>query len=222
MSTWIGSPNFKEGRGGKKLSLIVVHHMAGTLAGTDKVFQDTNRNTSAHYGVGRNGEIHQYVYDSDTAFHAGNYDINQRSIGIEHEDLNADNYTELEYQTSAQLIRSLCSKYGLPINAQTVRPHRDFFATACPGTLDIGKLIALAKGDDMATDKLTREEIMVAHQGFFFQEAPTSTIDYYLGKNLSTMLTDFAASNERKQIEQTWAATTAETQLLKPGIYKVN
>ncbi len=167
----VGSPNYSTGRGGKPISLIVVHHMAGTLAATDSVFQNTQRNTSAHYGVGRNGEVHQYVADGDTAFHAGNYDINQRSVGIEHEDLASDSYTDLEYQTSAALIRSLCLRYNLPINATTIRPHRDFIATACPGSLDINRLINLAKGNNMGSQAIVDETIVrLCYNGILFRD----------------------------------------------------
>lgn len=148
--TFVGSPNYDPGRGGQSVSLIVVHHMVGTLRSTDAVFQNQQRNTSAHYGVGRGGEIHQYVREGDTAFHAGEFLINQRSIGIEHEDLGVDDFTELEYQTSAALIRDICLRYNLPISRATIHPHKEYFATACPGALDIDKLINLAnKGDNM-------------------------------------------------------------------------
>lgn len=146
MTTWVGSPNYTKGREGKKVSLIVVHHMAGTLAATDVVFQDKTRNTSAHYGVGRDGTIHQYVDEANTAYHAGDWSTNLISIGIEHEDLGTDSYTDTEYATSAQLIRDIGKRYGIAINSSTVRPHKDFVATACPGTLDIGRLIKEANG----------------------------------------------------------------------------
>lgn len=141
---WTGSPNFTKGRAGKPIQYIVVHHMAGTIEAADAVFQDTVRDTSAHYGIARDGRVHQYVLETDTAYQAGVYDINQRSIGIEHEDLNADDYTELEYETSAALIRDICKRYNLPINANTIRPHHAFTPTACPGSLDLSRLIQLA------------------------------------------------------------------------------
>lgn len=154
---WIGSPNFTKGRGSSKITTIVVHHMVGTLASTDSVFQNRERNTSAHYGVGRDGSIHQYVSESDTAYHAGNFPVNQRSIGIEHEDLGRDEFTDLEYQVSAELIRSICNRNNLAIDAVTIRPHHEFTATACPGLLDINRLITLAKGEEMLPMKPEEE-----------------------------------------------------------------
>jgi N-acetyl-anhydromuramyl-L-alanine amidase AmpD len=121
------SPNFALGRGGNTVELIVIHHMAGTIEAADATFQDTNRDTSAHYGVARDGRIWQWVSEDSTAFHAGDWGVNQTSIGIEHEDLAKDDYTDLEYQTSAALIHDICQRYELPINSTTIRPHHDFF-----------------------------------------------------------------------------------------------
>ena len=67
----IPSPNFSEGRRGCDPELIVIHIMEGTLAGTDHWFRNPESKVSAHYGIGANGEIHRYVRESDTAWHAG-------------------------------------------------------------------------------------------------------------------------------------------------------
>jgi len=80
--------NFERGRKGQTVNSIVCHIMGGTLVGTDATFQ-TKRNSasSTTYGIGRKWEdrnniaapfeIHQYVLESDTAFHCG---INQTAI----------------------------------------------------------------------------------------------------------------------------------------------
>jgi hypothetical protein len=219
------TPNYTAGRGGNTIKKIVIHHMVGTIEGADKTFQDTVRQTSAHYGVARDGRTWQWVAESSTAWHAGSFTVNQQSIGIEHEDLAHDDFTETLYQTSARLIAEICNRYGLPINANTIIPHRSIVATQCPGTIDLAKLISMAnnQGDDMATDALTKEEIIVAHRGFFFADPPKSTIDYYVGKPNSQMLTDFENSTGRKEIESEWAAYNSGTKptVLAPGDYRV-
>lgn len=70
--TWVGSPNHYNGRNGHTISHITLHIMVGTLAGTDSVFQRTGY-ASAHYGIGGNGEIHQYVSESDGSWSDANY-----------------------------------------------------------------------------------------------------------------------------------------------------
>ena len=143
MITWVGSPNYTEGRNGKKIDRIIIHWIVGKLAVADKVFQDDVRNTSAHYGVG-NSEVHQYVNDSDTAYHSGNWEMNLRSIGIEHEgglDLPISDET---YNTSAQLLADICQRYSIPLDRQHILKHQEIVPTQCPGTLDIDRIIAQA------------------------------------------------------------------------------
>lgn len=161
---WVPSPNYSSGRTDRNgvvntVDLIVIHYIVGTLAAADQVFTSTERQVSAHYGIGE-GEVHQYVKESDTAWHAGNFTINTKSIGIEHSaDPNRapDNFT---YQTSIQLCIELCQKYGLDPR-QAIVPHKKFIATQCPGTVDINRIIeGVAQGmgrrtyrPDMATNR---------------------------------------------------------------------
>lgn len=82
--TWVGSPNHYNGRNGHTISHITLHIMVGALAGTDSVFQRTGY-ASAHYGIGGNGEIHQYVSESDGSWSDANYASNNSTVSIEHE-----------------------------------------------------------------------------------------------------------------------------------------
>lgn len=82
--TWIGSPNHYNGRNGYAISHITLHIMVGTLAGTDSVFQRAG-GASAHYGIGGNGEIHQYVSESDGSWSDANYASNNSTVSIEHQ-----------------------------------------------------------------------------------------------------------------------------------------
>lgn len=144
--TWIGSPNFDSNR--TDISRIVIHWFGmGTLAGADATFQKPS-GTSAHYAISDN-IIHQYVKEENTAYHAGNYAVNQRSIGLEH-DANPDKpLSEQSYQTSAKLIAEICLRYNIPIDRQHIIKHSEVKATQCPGTIDLDKLIKLAKGITM-------------------------------------------------------------------------
>jgi N-acetylmuramoyl-L-alanine amidase len=68
---WIGSVHKRSGRQGFRPEAVVIHMMGGTLAGTDSWFNNPHAGASSHFGVGKSGQIHQYVGESDTAFHAG-------------------------------------------------------------------------------------------------------------------------------------------------------
>jgi N-acetylmuramoyl-L-alanine amidase len=50
---------------------IVVHTMGGTLQGTDSWFRNPTSYVSAHYGVGLDGRVHQYVDLANVAWANG-------------------------------------------------------------------------------------------------------------------------------------------------------
>jgi len=135
---FLNSPNHAS-RNGVKITDIVLHWMAGNLAGCDATFKNAARQTSAHYGI-EGTTVHQYVQDSDVAWHSGDWNENQRSIGIEHSAAPGRDASPATIATSVALIVSLCRKYG--ISPDHIYPHKKFFNTACPGTLPIADIIA--------------------------------------------------------------------------------
>lgn len=83
--TWIGSPNHYVGRNGHKITHITLHIMVGHLTGTDSVFKNARSQASAHYGIGADGTIHQYVSENDGSWSDANYNSNNSTVSIEHE-----------------------------------------------------------------------------------------------------------------------------------------
>jgi N-acetylmuramoyl-L-alanine amidase CwlA len=120
---------FTRGRQGSALTTIVVHHWGDpatnpTFDGTVAYFVKGGSNTSAHY-VAEAGRVARMVSDSDTAYHAGNWSMNLRSIGIECNPRASD----ADKATVAELIQNLRRAHGnLPIIG-----HKDVVSTACPG-----------------------------------------------------------------------------------------
>lgn len=143
---WIGSPNFDTNR--KPIDRVVIHWMAGTLAGTDAQFQKKTPGSSAHYGI-EDRNIHQYVKEENVAYHAGNYAMNQRSIGIEHSAAPDRLASEETYQTSAELVADICKRYSIPLDRTHILKHSEIKPTQCPGTIDLDKIIQLAKGNNV-------------------------------------------------------------------------
>ena len=82
---WIGSPNHYNGRNGYAVTHITLHIMVGHLAGTDSVFLNPGSQASAHYGIGADGTIHQYVSENDGSYSDANFASNNSTISIEHE-----------------------------------------------------------------------------------------------------------------------------------------
>lgn len=126
----------------KDLKFIVVHHMmvVGNNAGAanDACFNIwQTREASAHYGVDGN-HVRQFVNDTDYAWSTANTYGNEHGISIEHANTAlAPNYpiSDETLYTGARLVAHLHKAYGLgrPVAGVTVKQHRDFFATECPG-----------------------------------------------------------------------------------------
>ena len=125
--------NRKEGRAGEPVDLIVVHVTQGNKVATARWFASPKAGVSAHYLVTQAGEVWRFVREADTAFHAGVYEVNLRSIGIEHEGVGVS-YAPNEAQLAAsiRLARAICERWGLEPSDATIQPHRAFRATICP------------------------------------------------------------------------------------------
>lgn len=143
--TWKGSPNYNKRT--RKLTKIVIHWFGvGTLESANTRFQNINNKVSAHYGISK-GRIWQWVREENAAWHAGDYLVNQESIGIEH-DAGVDpkhDLSEQDYQNSGQLVAEISKRWGIPLDRAHVLGHRQIKATQCPGTIDIDKIIRIAK-----------------------------------------------------------------------------
>jgi N-acetyl-anhydromuramyl-L-alanine amidase AmpD len=107
------------------IDMIVIHDIEGTAGSAILAFQNPSRRASAHYVVGYDGSITQMVLEKDIAWHAGNWDYNTRAIGIEHAGYayGTNLYTMAEYNASAQLIASICSRWGVPMDRAHVIGH---------------------------------------------------------------------------------------------------
>ena len=161
---WIGAnaKRFGRGRSGS-IKAIVLHTSVGSLSSMDDMFSSASPspdgNTSAHYGIAVDGSvIHQYVKDTDTAFHAGILYLprawmvlrapwvnpNSYTIGIEH----ADNAkpdgprTPGQIAASVELVYGLCVRYNITPSSQTIIPHNHIRASkSCPGSLPVAEII---------------------------------------------------------------------------------
>ncbi|PZG43089.1 amidase [Spongiactinospora gelatinilytica] len=105
---------------------VIIHVTQGSYAGAISWFQNPSANVSAHYVIrSSDGKVTQMVRDKDIAWHAGNWDHNTRSIGIEHEGFvnDASWFTDAMYRSSAALTRHLCDKYGIPKTRANIIGH---------------------------------------------------------------------------------------------------
>lgn len=190
---WKGSPNFTKGRGGKKVDTIVLHWIVGYLPAADAVFSKPD-SVSAHYAVGPK-VIHQYVDEANTAYHAGDFTVNQRSIGIEHEGGPNIPITDAVYNTSIELVADICQRNGIVPSSATIKPHKAFRATQCPGTLDIDRIIRGAQDrlqGDIEMGMYTRPEIINKYREFEGRDPREDEILFHLNNsNRVTFLEGF-------------------------------
>ncbi|MEV6775130.1 N-acetylmuramoyl-L-alanine amidase [Streptomyces syringium] len=107
---------------------VVVHVTQETFPDAMKIFQNPRSKVSAHYMVASaDGYIGQFVREKDIAWHAGNWDCNTRSIGIEHEGWTdrPEYFTDALYRSSARLTAAVCARYGIPRTRAHVIGHHE-------------------------------------------------------------------------------------------------
>lgn len=147
------SPNFYEGRDTHKPIAVVIHRSGGSLSSCDSWFADRHSQVSAHYCVGKDGTVHSYVYEFDTAYHAGvaasptwklyNSKINPNlvTIGIEHEGLEDDVWTDVQKNASAILIKNISNRWGIFLNRDHIIGHYEINGSTRPNCPAVDKSI---------------------------------------------------------------------------------
>ncbi|WP_282702327.1 N-acetylmuramoyl-L-alanine amidase [Streptomyces sp. CC219B] len=110
----------------QKIEYIVVHDTEGRWEGVLNMVQDPTY-VSWHYSLrSTDGHVAQHVKAEDVGWHAGNWYVNAKSIGLEHEGFLAQPdawYTEAMYRSSARLVKYLARKYGIPLDRQHILGH---------------------------------------------------------------------------------------------------
>lgn len=157
--------NYSVGREGTNIDMIVLHKEQGTHAQdwfAAHQDDDENKRVSAHCAIEHDGTIYRCIDDGDTAWHAGKWDVNLRSLGVEHAGYAEQNdVTPEQYEASAQLVAYWAQTYGIPLrhvgggtqgswtgepgiiyHYEVPHPNNHY----CPGhTLDMQHIIARAQ-----------------------------------------------------------------------------
>ena len=110
------------------IDMVVIHVTEGSYAGTLQWFRNPRAHATAHYVIrSSDGDVTQMVREKDEAWHSGNGDVNDRSIGIEHEAwTNVCRWlTDPMYRSSAQLSAYLALKYLIPIDRKHFIGHSE-------------------------------------------------------------------------------------------------
>ncbi|MEW2496764.1 N-acetylmuramoyl-L-alanine amidase [Streptomyces nodosus] len=108
-----------------RIDRVIIHVTQGGYRSAVNVFQDPGHGAAAHYIVSADGHVTQMVRELDVAFHAGNREYNERSVGIEHEGFveDASSFTDAMYEASALLTAAICGRYGIPVDRGHIIGH---------------------------------------------------------------------------------------------------
>ncbi|MGI5460851.1 N-acetylmuramoyl-L-alanine amidase [Streptomyces sp. CA-249302] len=111
---------------GIRIDSIVIHDTESSYDAAITTFEQAG-GAAAHYVMrSSDGAVTQMVPTKDLAFHAGNYSTNMHSIGIEHEGYAAHGatwYTEAQYEATAELVKYLAARFGIPLDRQHIIGH---------------------------------------------------------------------------------------------------
>ena len=124
------SPNCTRGRA-KPIDLVVLHYTGSlSLEGTISWFLNPVSQVSAHYVIGRAGELVRMVQEADVAWHAGRAAtwgglgfVNSRSIGIELVGTQDSGFEAAQLAALWALLATIVKAYG--ILAAHVVGHKD-------------------------------------------------------------------------------------------------
>lgn len=168
--------NYTEGREGKQIKKITIHHMAGKLTARrcGELFQAVGRNGSSHYGVGYDGDIAQYVDEADTAWTDSNWESNTTSVTIETANSDNGGNWPVNDTTLASLIKlvadiAIRNNLGFLIKGKNLTWHQMYAATTCPGPYLLSKMEYICEEANkiISGDKetiITRTPVTITYQ----------------------------------------------------------
>ncbi len=128
LARFVPSPNFEA----RKAQMIIIHHtQMDSFDAALETLQSQNAlgKVSAHYLIGRDGQIAQLVDDDKRAWHAGisrfkqRTDLNSASIGIELDNDGFSEFPPAQIDALLRLLEDLCAR--LAIERQQVWGHAD-------------------------------------------------------------------------------------------------
>lgn len=146
--------NYTQGRKGYKVCKITPHHMAGILSGEQcaKLFQNPNRQASANYCIGNDGEIVGCVDENNRAWTSSNRTNDCQAITIEvsNSEVGGDwKISDTAWNSLVNLCVDICKRYGFRLNYDgtkngSLTKHNMFAKTTCPGPYLQGRFQELA------------------------------------------------------------------------------
>ena len=139
--------NYSQGRSGRKIEMITIHHMAGVLSAEQcgNIFARAGRGASAHYGIGNDGRVGQYVDEANTAWANANWDSNCKAVTIETSNCQVGGnwaVSDVALNKLIQLVADVARRNGLGtlVKGRNVTWHSMYCSTTCPGQYLLSKM----------------------------------------------------------------------------------
>ncbi|XIE77369.1 N-acetylmuramoyl-L-alanine amidase [Streptomyces sp. SBR177] len=117
----------------QSVDYIVIHDTEADWDTTLRLVQDPTYVSWRYSLRSSDGHVAQHLALKDVGWHAGNWFVNAKSVGLEHEGFltSPDSwYTEAMYRSSARLVRYLAQRFGIPLDRQHILGHDNV-----PGTV---------------------------------------------------------------------------------------
>jgi hypothetical protein len=153
-ATWRPIPvNYTKG-GQDSVHGVVIHIMAGTLAGTDSWFRNSAAQASSHFGTGKGGALYQWVDTADRAWAQANG--NRTWLSVENEGQGGDSLTSAQMDRCAEVLAWAHKTYGVPLQVTSSPSGKGlgYHAmggaswgghTSCPGSKIVAQLPEIVK-----------------------------------------------------------------------------
>lgn len=138
--------NYRKGKIPRDVRAVTLHIAEGSEKAVDSWFAQDESDVSAHFLVGLDGEIRQYVSIHDIAYANGRIlkptwkgllgtrNPNDYTVSIEHEGLGTTKWPEAQLYASSILSAWLSYRFDLPVDALHFVKHNEIFAgKTCPG-----------------------------------------------------------------------------------------
>lgn len=155
---------------GARIDHVILHHAASTsLEGVLAMISTPTRQVSYNYIIGNAGEIVGVVSEANRSWSVANAAWDSRSITICHINSSAGGSWPVSgaaHDASSRLVSDVCERYGIPVDRNRIFGHRELFtrhgagyATACPGGLDMDRIVrqAAAGGGSSAPSRRRRD-----------------------------------------------------------------
>ena len=164
------SPNRSSPRN-HKIDTITIHCMAGQLSveTCGNVYASSRAQSSANYGVGKDGRIAMYVEEKDRSWCSSNSVNDNRAVTIE---VASDSYapyavSDAAYKSTIKLVADICKRNGIEklvwsddknerinhLNGANMTVHRDYANKACPGDYLYSRMGDIAEKVNAILDK---------------------------------------------------------------------